>query len=223
MAYSILEKEKIVRMRKQGLSLNEIGQRTGIAKGTLSVWLRDVVLSEKAKHILLKKIRLGQYTSAENKKEHTREIRLKYFNEGSDEFASVLMNKTIDRMLCALLYRCEGAKSEKGGLMFTNSDPVLVRAFLHFFRSGFDVDENKFAPCIHLHAYHNINRQLDFWSKATNIPKERFIRPHLKKNTGKRTRQGYEGCITIRYYSNDVARQLLMLGKAATEKYGGMV
>ncbi|TSC52287.1 MAG: Uncharacterized protein LiPW41_498 [Parcubacteria group bacterium LiPW_41] len=220
MAYPINIREKTITMRKQGFSLNEIHTKTGVAKGTLSVWLRDVELSDGARSKLLGKIKKGQYISAENKKEKTKKIFQKYLEEGRKEIDDVDIDKGLARIICSLIYWCEGAKSEKTGIAFTNSDPQLVRTFLAMLRSGFDVDERKFSVCVHLHSYHNPGKQLEFWSKTANIPLERFIKPYQKKNTGKRIKENYQGCITIKYYNNDLARRVLMLGKATISKLG---
>lgn len=222
MAYPINIKEKVIKMRKQGFSLNEIHTKTKIAKGTLSVWLHDVELSESARFKLLGKIRKGQYISAENKKKKTRKILQEYLEEGGREIGSVDINKKLARIICSLIYWCEGAKSEKTGIAFTNSDPQLVRTFLAMLRFGFDINERKFSVCVHLHSYHNPVKQLEFWSKTANIPLERFIKPYQKQNTGKRTRKDYQGCVSIRYYNNDLARRVLMLGKASILKIGGV-
>lgn len=209
-------------MRKRGRSLNEIHATTKIAKGTLSVWFSDVELSEHAQSKLLQKIKRGRYVSAENKKKRTRDAFQQYLKEGEEEIESLHIDAPLARIMCVLLYWCEGAKSEKTGIVFTNSDPDLVRTFLHLLRVGFDIDEKKFSVCVHIHKYHNAKTQLDFWSKTTNIPLGGFIKPYQKQNTGKRTRKDYQGCASIRYYSNDLARKILMLGKATIMKLGGV-
>jgi hypothetical protein len=76
------------------------------------------------------------------------------------------------------------------------------------------VNESKFHPCVHLHEYHSLEMQLDFWSKVTNIDKRQFIRPYIKGHTAKRKREGYQGCISIRYYDADLARRLTATAKA---------
>ncbi len=220
MAYSINTKEKATAMRTRGLSLNEIHEKMKIAKGTLSIWFSDIELSESAQTKLLQRIKKGQYISAENKKKKTRDTFQKYLKEGDAEIDSVSIDMPLARILCALIYWCEGAKSEKTGIAFTNSDPNLVRTFLHLLKTGFDIDEKKFSVCVHIHKYHDAKKQLDFWSKTTNIPLERFIKPYQKSNTGKRVRKDYQGCVSIRYYSNDLARRILMLGKATILKLG---
>lgn len=80
MTYHIILKEKIIRERKKGASLNEIHKKTGISKGTLSLWLKDIKLSHAAEMILLKKIKRGQYISAEKKKKKNKKDFIKLFS-----------------------------------------------------------------------------------------------------------------------------------------------
>lgn len=219
MAYPILLKDKVVQRRKQGNSLNELHSIFGVSKSTLSLWLRDVRISDKAKTRLLRKITVGQYVSAENKKKKTQALLKKYFDQAINDINKIHFNRKILKLICSLIYWCEGAKDQFGGVMFTNSDPNLIRTFLVLFRNSFNLDENKFRACIHLHSYHDPNKQLQFWSQITKIPTSRFIKPFLKKNTGKRIREGYPGCISIRYHSNDIARQLLTITRAFFKKH----
>lgn len=121
------------------------------------------------------------------------------------------------------MYWCEGGKNEKFGIHFTNSDPYLVKTFLYFLRRGYKLKENKLKVCIHLHEYHDVKKQLAFWSQTTKIPKGQFVKPYIKPHTGKVVRENYQGCISIRYYSTDLARKILMLGKACIHVFGGMV
>jgi hypothetical protein len=69
-----------------------------------------------------------------------------------------------------------------------------------------------------LHGYHDLETQLDFWSKVTNIKRAQFIKPYQKPNSGKRIREGYQGCASLYYHSNDMARQLLMTARAFFSK-----
>jgi len=205
------QRHKAVEMRLKGYSLNEISRDLKVAKSSVSYWVRDIVLSEKAKQILIGKIQKGRYISAENKKAKTRQLEERYFNEAKDE---ILKNPNHEKIICAALYWCEGNKGLRGGLTFTNSDPVLVAKFLELLRKSFDLNESKFHPCIHLHSYHSAEKQLDFWSKITKIRKEQFIKPYRKLNSGKRIHPGYQGCISLKYHSNDLARRVMAVAKA---------
>jgi hypothetical protein len=96
---------------------------------------------------------------------------------------------------------------------FINSDPEMIKYFLDVFRKAFKVDEKKFRALIHLHEYHDIDKQTDFWSKITRIPKEQFTKPYRKENGGKRKRENYQGCVSIRYNDRKIAKELIFLVK----------
>jgi hypothetical protein len=144
-------------------------------------------------------------------------IEREYLKNARAEIKSLKINKNYSKLLCSLLYWCEGTKNSKNGVCFINSDPNLIKKFLTLLRASFELNEIKFRPCIHLHAYHSPEIQLDFWPRITNINKQQFIRPYIKPNSGKRIRQNYPGCISIRYHSNDLARRLLAIAKAYFE------
>ena len=119
-----------------------------------------------------------------------------------------------------MIYWCEGNKSLRDSVFFTNSDPRLIANFLHLFRNSFDIDESKFRVCMHLHDYHNEEKQLNFWSDVTFIPKNQFFKSYKKLNTKKRIRDNYQGCIQVRYYDINIARKLQAVAKEFMDKYG---
>lgn len=219
MAYSISLKDKIIRSRKKGYSLSELNLRFAVSKGILSNWLRNISLSKKAKQRLLTKIKNGQLVSAINKKEKTKKELDVYFQDSVRDVEKLKIDKNLAKIICALLYWCEGDKNFYSAVRFTNSDDNLIRTFLNLLRKSFQLDESKFRVCVHLHNYHNTEKQLKFWSKVTDIPLSKFIRPYKKKNTGKRTREGYNGCVSVRYHDVKIARQLLMTAKAFFGRY----
>jgi hypothetical protein len=112
------------------------------------------------------------------------------------------------KVLCAMIYHCEGSKSVSKGVNFVNSDPGLIAYFLCLFRSSFDLDEKKFRVCVHLHSYHKKDKQLKFWSKTSNIPLSQFIKPYQKAHSGLYKKEGYQGCIAVRYGDVGIAREL---------------
>jgi hypothetical protein len=216
MAHPFELKERAITLRKEGCSLKEISEALHIVKSTASLWVKDVVLCESARDCLFAKTKYWHFFNAEKRKEQTKALEGKYLKEALDQIKA---DPDFDKIMCAMIYWCEGSKSPRG-VAFTNSDPNLVRTFLKLLRKSFVLDESKFAPCIHLHAYHSAKRQLDFWSKITDIDKRQFVRPYQKPNTGKRKRENYEGCISVRYYSADLARRLMAVAKAYLQDMG---
>jgi len=113
-----------------------------------------------------------------------------------------------NKLYCALLYWCEGGKGETEGLKFSNSDPILVETFLNLFRASFPIKKEKLRALMHLHSYHNEREQRSFWSRITNIPEDNFYKTFLKPNTKVRTKENYQGCITVYYNDRSVAREV---------------
>lgn len=214
------EKLRAIALREKGYSLNEIVEAVGVAKSSVSEWVRNIPLTEKARRRLLTKIKLGQLVSAENKREKTNILIDAYRAEASKDLQTVNVDRIMRKIICSLLYWCEGAKRQFNGVRFTNSDPKLIRTFLNLFRQSFEVDENKIRIGLHLHEYHNTKKQIAFWSNITAVNRNKFIRPYLKPHTGKRIRKDYPGCATIYYYSNNTARQLLATAETFLQKMG---
>lgn len=210
----IEERHQAVALRRRGNSLKGIAEKLHVAKSSVSLWVRDIELSPQAKKRLLTKIKIGQFISAERKRAHTKEIEMQYVTEARVALKNLSFTKDLNALLCALFYWCEGTKNAQSGVCFVNSDPHVIRTFLYLLRNSFSIDESKFRPGIHIHEYHNSAKQLDFWSKVTDIDKRQFIKPYLKPHSGKRIRANYPGCISLRYHSNDLARRLMAIAKA---------
>ena len=123
------------------------------------------------------------------------------------------LNDSHRKIICSLIYWCEGGKNDGGRVNFTNSDPQLMRYFLKIFRKSFSLSENKFRALLHIHEYHQEKKQIRFWSKVTKIPIKQFSKSFHKKNTGKNTRAGYPGCLSVRYYDSKIQKELVFICK----------
>jgi len=218
------EQTQAIVLRKKGHSLNEISVRLGVAKSSVSVWVKDVALSAQAQRRIESLYTKGQLASM---RAHRQMTTLKL--EDAEQYATTILenlraNVSVDQIICAMLYWCEGSKmyANKGIFSFTNADPDLVATFLSLFRRSFEVDESKLRVCMHLHGYHDEARQLSFWSKTTSIPKEQFIRSYRKQETGITIRKGYQGCVQIRYYDTVLLRRILAIARAYMAKNTGL-
>jgi len=215
MLAKLIQRKEATELRKRGYSVNEIHNTLGVSKGSVSLWVRDVPLSDRAKARILLKRREGIEKSRQVKFAQT-SAKLK----GATEFALEALRKIPNdknhaRLYCALLYWCEGEKSKNDtSLIFTNSDPLLVTAFLRSLRQGYEIKEEKFRVCIHLHGYHDTKTQLSMWSKVTGISTDQFIKPYLKPTSGRYQKIGYEGCASVRYHDVKIARQVQAVARA---------
>ncbi|HOX11224.1 MAG TPA: hypothetical protein P5323_02115 [Candidatus Moranbacteria bacterium] len=204
-------KNKAKTLRKEGFSFREISERLKISKSTASLWLRDVTLSKVAKKRICKLGVDGRNKGNDSVKKRIAKEDKKILFKVKNSLSECLLPKNDLKFVCALLYWCEGGKTEKAQLTFINSDPKLVRYFVTIFRKAFDVDEKRFRALIHVHKYHNIGQQIEFWSEVTNIPKSQFTKPYSKPNTGKITKENYQGCVSIKYYGREIRQEMLFL------------
>lgn len=203
MVYNIKFKEQAVSLRKQGYLFAEIADRLNISKSTAYLWTSEVNLTPTQKEKIetrlhdkqIKHIDKLAVINKERKLERDKLIEQK----GSNIVNNIQLNKHMEALLCSILFWCEGGKDISSGIQFINSDHKMIATFLLLFRRSFNPDESKFRAIIHLHEYHDPEKQLKYWANVTKIPQEQFYRPYKKTHTGKNNRLGYPGCISIRY------------------------
>ena len=213
MVRKLKDKKKAIEMRGRGYSLNEIADKLNVSKASVSLWVREVPLTPKAKGRINERRKIAREKVSNVIKNKTIEK-----EKEADNFAEVIVEKLDNselpaQLILAMIYWCEGNKSLKDSVFFTNSDPKLIRTFVGLLRKSFVLDEKKFRVCMHLHGYHKDVIQKKFWAEVTGIPESQFIKSYQKKHTSKQTNEGYQGCVQIRYYDVRIARKLLALAR----------
>jgi len=68
-----------------------------------------------------------------------------------------------------MLYWAEGTKSLEM-LIFSNSDPEMIRAMMLWFRKYCKVPEEKFRVQIHTHSLHKRSNVEKYWSRVSRVP-----------------------------------------------------
>jgi len=194
------DKNQAIKLRRQGKSYTQITQILGIPKSTLSGWLNNFVLSEKAKSKIAERLREGSYRGLLKKSQQQTEQARKRAHE-----IRVLAKKDLvhltqrDLFLLGVgLYWGEGYKRPiiKNGkartyhpVKLTNSDPYLVKMFLRFLREICKVSEDKIVVRVRIYKHQSQSQLLEFWSKITNIDKQKFRKfsyPISRSSLGKR-------------------------------------
>lgn len=207
-------KKQAIELRRAGYSLREISNKLNIAKSTTSLWTHGVQLSARARNRIKGIVLMGRKLSISTKMQKRRD-KEKEFEQNARVTITQTSTKNIHdkKLLLALLYGCEGAKSDRfSRVTFVNSDPKLIAKFIHLFRKTYQVDEKRWRGCLHLHDYHNVNKQKKIWSRITNIPINQFT-VYQKQNTKIRKREHYQGCLSLRYYNSTIAKELYYLYK----------
>ena len=210
MRYPKAFRKKIIKARKEGLSLKEISVKFSISKSTASLWLRDIKLDKKAQKRLKKRKLLGYYKTQLTRQRKRKKLFNKLNREAFIQTNKIKFDKNYYLLLCAVFYWAEGTHSCDTVLKFINSEPLLIKTFLKLLRNSFTIDNKKFRALLHLHEYHNEQKQKEYWSKITGIPLSQFYRSYLKPHTKKRIRDNYPGCIAINYMDHLIAKKLIV-------------
>lgn len=136
----------------------------------------------------------------------------------SFRLCQVLDQKTeLLKAIGTMLYWGEGCKSNRTTVVdFANSDPEMIKLFLHFLRKVCGVREDKLRVFPYFYANQDIERNIDYWIKTTGIGRNQFTKPYIRKDfkPEKSNRMPY-GLIHIRYAD----KKLLSLIKGWIEHY----
>ena len=212
------EKRRAIQLRHEGKTMNEIAARVGVAKSSVSLWVRDLSLSSKARARIASLQTAGQQASQLALLERTRKKLLSAKEDAEKIILGIPLTSDLALLFCSMLYWCEGAKDKNDTTFtFSNSDAQLVRGFMKLMRSALVLEEQKFRVRMHLHEYHNEVSQKKFWSEVTGIPEELFARTYWKPHTAKTIKEGYPGCVHIEYYDVRVSRKVYATARAFLE------
>ena len=171
------DKHLAIQFRKQEKSYNKISKELDIPKSTLSDWLSNFKwssvikeeLTRKASYIAKKRLRIYN----KRRKILWEQWREKARQEAKDNF-SVLKNSNLF-LAGLMLYWSEGdGKIENGQVRLANTDPEMIRIFVKFLHHVCRVSLEKIRVYIILYPDLNENKCKEFWSRASEVPRNQF-------------------------------------------------
>ena len=123
------------KMRKKGLSIILIAKRLGVTKGSVSLWCRDIVLTQEQFNKLNQNKGMswttGQRLGAETNRKKKRDAIF-----SADAYGRKAIGKLSKRellLVASALYWSEGSKTDTTStFMFVNSDPQMILVIKKF-------------------------------------------------------------------------------------------
>lgn len=209
MKIKLKQKEQAISLRKRGNSLREISQKLGVSKSSVSVWCRNVWLTQAQINDLTKRRPDVNYGAIANKLKREREISsIKRLAKKEVKRINV-DNLTRLRDIGTAIYWAEGTK--KGNYIdFTNSDPKMVTLMMAWFRTVCKVCNDKFRVSIFYHSGQNEKEMREYWSGVTGVPLEQFYKSIFKKEgTGHRKNVLYNGTCKVRVCDSDLFHRVI--------------
>jgi hypothetical protein len=190
-------------LRDQGRTYAEIASELGVSKSSVSLWVRDMPSP----------VRLSCGPSRRSNSEGLkaywagiRAVRQGRRQVARDQAATEVGGLDARDVLIsgAIAYWCEGAKSKPHRpyyrVTFINSDPGLIRFFLHFLAVA-GVTSDRLICRVYIHESADVEAADRFWQDVTGLGADQFRTPVLKRHNPKTVRKnvgaGYHGCLKI--------------------------
>lgn len=220
-----IDKQKALRLRMQGKTYTDIQKALGgISKSTLSVWLKDVVLSEFARQALAARTKkksfdgITKWSKGQTKRSQEKEAAIK--RAAIQEINTISPRELV--VVAAALYWAEGYKKPKylkgkelrcHPVSLTNTDPKLAKIFLRCMAEICGVDISRINIQLRVFEHQNKDECIRYWSEQLAMPRENFtiVRAGISRSSmGKRpfNRLPY-GVIQIRINSTDLFRRIM--------------
>ena len=204
------KKSEAIRMRKEGASYSQIKDKLKVSKSSLSLWLHDMPLPEKRLRELRdwNAVRIERFSNTMRRKREDRWAEVR--KRAKKDMGSLSRRELLIAGL--FLYWGEGGKTMLASTSVSNTDPAMLRFFIRWLEL-LGVSKNRLRVHIHLYADMDIKEELQFWSKALNLPSTSFTKPYIKNSNraGLSYRQKFtHGTCNVLYHNRDVSEYVLM-------------
>lgn len=215
MAKSLL-RIKARNLRSKGESVKEISKKLYIAKSTVSLWVRDIILSveqlEKLKQRSIKGGELGRLKGALMQKNRRLELVMKYREQGIKRLKNISENEFFVAGLA--LYWAEGSKKRRE-VSICNSDPDMINFMIVWLKKFFSLPVLRLKAVVGINYIHKDREEevKKYWSAVTGIPLEQFRKTSFKKTNNKKIYSNFKehfGTLSIKVLkSADICYKIL--------------
>ena len=200
--------------------MKEIANLVGVSLSSVSVWVRDVPLTAEQRKALLWRDPAvnGQCVGAAANKARARERREKY----QDARRRLAQDGDVQHAAGCMLFWAEGSR-QRNTVVFTNSDPEMVRFFAAFLRQHNGVPDGAFRVDCNLFADH-VERQRaieQFWLDTLELPssclRKSTVNVYSKYSQKKRKNRLPYGTVRVCVHSTELVQSIY----GAIQEYGG--
>lgn len=166
------ERELARRLRREsGAAISEIARLVGVSKSSVSLWVRDIQLTDEQHQALLdQNPAYNRQLSGWTKQAARRRAERDGYQEDGRRRARL---RDADFVAGCMLFWAEGSK-KRNQVVFSNSDPEMARFFVDFLRKHFGLAAAEIGITCHLYADHiETQREIEqYWLEALGLPPE---------------------------------------------------
>jgi hypothetical protein len=205
------EKQKAIKLRKEGKTYSEILTIIPVAKSTLSLWLRDVGIAKQQKQRLTTVKIAAAKRGGEARHKYRIEQSTTIIKDAKQEIKKLTHRELF--LIGTVLYWCEGSKEKPhrpgSGIDFINMDPKMILLFLQWLLNTCKIPKDMigFETYLHQTHAHRVEDIKIYWAKITGFPlsafdKIRFKKHKLSPTKRKNIGESYHGSLRIKVRSS---------------------
>lgn len=173
------ERNMAVSLREKGYAINQIANEINVAKSSVSLWVRDVKLTQ----LQIDKLKTLPFTSqAIEKRRKSRldnEQAKRYYHISNAEKEITNISAHDLWLMGTMLYWAEGGKTQRM-VRFSNGDPEMIIIMMKYFELICKVPKSKMRGHIHIHEGLNSAAARAYWSAVSTIPIKQFFKTYQK-------------------------------------------
>jgi hypothetical protein len=192
-------------LRAGGLTLLDIANTLGVAKSSVSLWVRDVPFEPRARR------------ASVNRRPHPQHVAKLAEIAECDDRGSQRIGALSDQAFLAAgaaLYAGEGAKRD-GKVSFANTNTEMMAFFCAWLRRFFEIDESRLRVRVYLHEGLDLDAAEESWSAVTGVPRSQFNRPYrATPDPSIRLNKHEYGCGYLDYHCSRTHREIMGLVRA---------
>ena len=202
MAKSIL-RLKARGMRKAGKSVREIARQLNVSKSSVSLWVRDIILTveqlEKLQNRLIKGRELGSLMGSLSQKRRRMDVEKEEVILGIKKLGNLSSKEFFIAGIA--LYWAEGSKTKRN-VRVCNSNPEMIQFMIKWFKRYLGILPEDIKAIVGINIIHRDRERLvkDYWSNVTGIPLSQFRKTSFKKSKVKKVYENFDshyGTLTI--------------------------
>ena len=205
----------------EGRSVKEIARLVGVSRSSVSVWVRDIPLTDEQVDALRRR---NPIYDGQNKGALTNALRGRARRRAYQAHGRALAWRS-DHVHAAgtMLYWAEGDKGEKHAARLSNSDPELLRFYLDFLRRFFCLPDERIRVTCNLFADH-VERQREieqFWLDSLALPRsclrKSIVNVYSKHSQKKRRNKLPYGTCRLAVHDTRIIQSIF----GSIQEYGG--
>lgn len=210
------EQAEAKRLRREGHTIPEIAKQLGVSKGSVSAWVRGIVLTEDEKQKLLENKErarmVSRFAGGKRNREKHLELRKAYQEAGRIK----AQEGSRLHLIGCMLYWAEGAK-RRNHLHFVNSDVEMLRLFQRFLYQELNVQPDEIRLQIHVHDEGQITQAETYWLKQLDLPQTALMKTQVKEGSETRRNRLEHGVCAITLNNTEVVMHIY----GAIQEYAG--